>query len=506
MNTDHINYQQQIAQSVNEEKDHELLEKTDNAPKQQISSSSIGINQNSILKNDEHQRTNQISDNHMNILTPIEHRERILTLLIIALIALLTGIDYAIILPTAWGYIKKFMHYHYGGFVMGILLSVFALSGAIAGIILGYLNDIGISLKRLVLFGIFFKIIGNILYFIGINIYVVIISRLIAGIGMGLVPPLLAEISRRSTPKNRTQLLSKILGCRQIGLLLGPCFTILLKQMNFVLFGIRVTMYNSPGLLMAILWLILAILTLFFFFDLPLSSGDHKVLANPLKDYSFRQALKRVFTICKQPVIIVLLITSFIAYFNQTALETTLTPFTNQQFNWHELQVSILFAVAGIEITLVYVVLHYITKKYQDQSILLFGYILLSLACLIAVIILPFSQAGTQKYLPIFLLFVALDILALPLIVVTSTSLFTQQTNQDEQGIGQGIQRFVINVATIVGPLYAGSLLQSTWIMLCSMLFIVLFATFLILAIYRSFRSKHDEELSALIHPPNNTQ
>jgi len=79
------------------------------------------------------------------------------------------------------------MQFHYGGFVMGILLSVFALSGAIAGIILGYLNDTGISLKRLVLFGIMFKIIGNILYFIGINIYIVILSRLIAGIGMGLV-------------------------------------------------------------------------------------------------------------------------------------------------------------------------------------------------------------------------------------------------------------------------------------------------------------------------------
>ena len=79
------------------------------------------------------------------------------------------------------------MHVHYGGFVMGILLSVFALSGAIAGIIFGYLNDAGVSLKQLVLFGVFYKIIGNFLYFIGINIYVVIFSRLIAGIGMGLV-------------------------------------------------------------------------------------------------------------------------------------------------------------------------------------------------------------------------------------------------------------------------------------------------------------------------------
>jgi hypothetical protein len=30
-------------------------------------------------------------------------------------------------------------------------------------------------------------------------------------------------------------------------------------------------MHNSPGLLMAILWIILALLTLFFFFDLPVS-------------------------------------------------------------------------------------------------------------------------------------------------------------------------------------------------------------------------------------------
>ena len=70
---------------------------------------------------------------------------------------------------------------------MGLLLSVFSLSGAIAGLVLGYLNDTGVSLKRLVLSGILFKIVGNILYFVGINIYVVVLSRFIAGIGMGLV-------------------------------------------------------------------------------------------------------------------------------------------------------------------------------------------------------------------------------------------------------------------------------------------------------------------------------
>jgi len=87
MNTDHINYQQQIAQSVHEEKDHELSEKTENAPKQQISSSSS----NSIGINNDYQSVNQDSENNMNILTKTERQERIFTLLIIAFIALLTG-------------------------------------------------------------------------------------------------------------------------------------------------------------------------------------------------------------------------------------------------------------------------------------------------------------------------------------------------------------------------------------------------------------------------------
>ena len=84
MNTDHINYQQQIAQAVNDEKDHELIE---NAPKQPISSSSS----NSISIQEDYQRIQLQNDQTMTVLTPSERRERIFTLSIIAFIALLTG-------------------------------------------------------------------------------------------------------------------------------------------------------------------------------------------------------------------------------------------------------------------------------------------------------------------------------------------------------------------------------------------------------------------------------
>ena len=162
-----------------------------------------------------------------------------------------------------------------------------------------------------------------------------------------------------------------------------------------------------------------------------------------------------------------------------------------------------LFAAAGVELAIVYLLLHFLAKKFSDRSILLAAYIILAIACLIGTIVLPFAEPGAQKYLPIFLFFVALDIFSLPLIVVTTTSLFTQQTRDDQQGIGQGIQRCVVNIATIVGPLYAGALLPGAWIIIVSMLVIVVIATFLLIIVYRSLRPAIIDESSALLPEEN---
>ncbi|CAF1259720.1 unnamed protein product [Rotaria sp. Silwood1] len=505
MSTNDINNQTPLNQIINDEQS----EKNDNEPlteRRSSSSHSIGIdsnNKNSKISTDNYQNLDQNLQYDINALTPKQRRERLGTLMIIGLIAFLIGVDYAIILPTAWGYLNSFGELEHSGIIIGGLLAGFALSASIAGLIFGHLSDIGYSLKYLAIVGIGFKIIGNLLYFIGIHFYVVIIARVIAGVGMGLVPPTLAEISRRSTPEKRTQLLAKILACRQIGLFAGPCFTLICRKMDFKILGFHVTVYNSPGLLMAFLWTITLILTIFFFFDIPRAINEQKSQSERWSCSSLADTCKRISVTCKKPTIIILLITAFIAYFNQTALETTITPFTNIQFGWNELQVSIVFAIAGIEITLVYIMLHFITKKIRDEAILLFGYSLLSIACCIGVIILPFSEIGSKKYLPIFLVFIGLDIFALPLIAVTTTSLFTQQTNNDQQGIGQGIQRFVINVATVIGPLFAGSLLTAIWLMISFMFIIVLFATFLIIIVYPSFSSLNNDELSTLLPVEN---
>ncbi|CAM4909671.1 unnamed protein product [Rotaria socialis] len=217
--------------------------------------------------------------------TPVQRRQRISTLLIIGAVAFLTGVDYAIILPTAWGYLKTFTDLHAVGIVMGALLSGFALSGAIAGLVFGHLSDIGFSMKKLVLIGVGFKIIGNVLYFIGISFYLVIIGRVVAGIGLGLVPPILAEISRRSTPETRTQLLAKILACRQIGLFIGPCFTIAFKFMSFDFAAVWVN-------------------AVFFFFDVAKPASEQKTLSDGWNRKALSYAWNTATVTCRKPVVI----------------------------------------------------------------------------------------------------------------------------------------------------------------------------------------------------------
>lgn len=98
------------------------------------------------------------------------------------------------------------MHSHFAGFAMGILLSVFALSGAISGLILGHLNDLGVPLKRLLIVGGLFEIVGNFLYFVGINVYLIVFSRLIAGVGMGIAVNIFF-------PQNIVEIVENILKC-----------------------------------------------------------------------------------------------------------------------------------------------------------------------------------------------------------------------------------------------------------------------------------------------------
>ena len=75
----------------------------------------------------------------------------------------MTGIEYAVILPTAFEYVKTMTP---ADIYVGLILSFYSISGSIAGIIMGKISDMTGKVKILLLIATIFEIGGNILYFV----------------------------------------------------------------------------------------------------------------------------------------------------------------------------------------------------------------------------------------------------------------------------------------------------------------------------------------------------
>jgi hypothetical protein len=85
--------------------------------------------------------------------------------------------------------------------------------------------------------------------------------------GSGAGAALLAEVCRTTSTKERTAILSICNGLRQVGLLIGPGFQMLLEYFDFTLFNgaIVIKPFNAPGLFMALLWIIFLVFVLIFY-------------------------------------------------------------------------------------------------------------------------------------------------------------------------------------------------------------------------------------------------
>jgi hypothetical protein len=238
--------------------------------------------------------------------------------------------------------------------------------------------------------------------------------------------------------------------------------------MNFYIGSIHIYNLNGPGFLMATVWIVLAIACWLCFTDRtppittnPLSSNgrsDHPSSSrNEEKVISSKSYREQYFRI----EMFVLFLATFITYFNQTALETIVAAFTEKNFGWTTVHTSILFAFAGLEIIIVYLLLvKFLSKRFEDRMLLIFGFISLTLACVLGTFFTWASYSFNwpsyltervvdKRLLIMFIMFVILDLLGLPFIAATSVSLFTKLTSKELQGFSQGIQRFMMGIGTI---------------------------------------------------------
>uniref|UniRef100_A0A8C4DBP4 Major facilitator superfamily domain containing 8-like 2 n=1 Tax=Dicentrarchus labrax TaxID=13489 RepID=A0A8C4DBP4_DICLA len=424
------------------------------------------------------------------------HLKRNLTFLTIGLIFMLSGIEYAVILPTIWRYLQILEAPPY---FLGLGLSAFSLTGLLTGPLFGFWSDRSKSTKSIILFSNLFEIAGNFMYFIGYSKWLLLCSRLVAGVGAGAGSSIFGFLTRSTRPEERAGIFAAIMACRQAGLLVGPAFNLFLRLCDFKLGPFVVNKYTSPGIFMCLLWVLLQFVVLAMYWDVPPISSEGGAEEVPLMGsdeepvHTYRAVnsdqleTSTSSEIVYLPVfhsaeflreeVVVLLTAQFITLFNQTALETMVTPLTQRYFSFGELANSLMYSLCGVEVILGFFFVRWLSRKVEDRVVLAVGLVICCAACIWCLIFLCNPRGGYGWELSAFIIGVFLQLLGLPFVAVSQVSLFSKVTAEKTQGFSQGVRRSVGGLATILGPLWAGGLTNNLYIMLGMMLALLIMIT-----------------------------
>ncbi|KAM6921475.1 major facilitator superfamily domain-containing protein 8 [Xenentodon cancila] len=487
-------------------------------------------------------------------------RKKKLTFFTIGLIFLLSGVEYAVILPTIWRYLQTLDAAPY---FLGLILSAFSLSGLLSGPLFGHWSDRTQTTKKIILIANLFEVVGNLMYFMGYSKWLLLSSRLVAGIGAGAGSSIFSFLTRSTAPEDRATVFAAVMACRQAGLLVGPAFNIFLRLCDFSLGPFVVNKYTSPGLFMCLLWILLQLAVVFMYWDLPplerrrtndtlipkqeehmygsmadeeevdeevkllvgsqelVGSYGSVVTSSPFKNApaaSNASSLNHIspptspgtmqthkglrpFKNCRlsreflREEVVVLLAAQFITLFNQTALETMVTPLTQKYFNFGELENSVMYCLGGVVVIAGFLFVRWLSCHVEERVVLAIGLTICNISCIWCLIFLANPLGGFSWQLTEFIIGVFLQVLGLPFVAVAQVSLFSKVTAERTQGFSQGVRRSVGGLATILGPLWAGGLTESMYVMMGVMVVLLALLTMMVAFSYNRLVEPAEEQM-----------
>lgn len=428
----------------------------------------------------------------------------------------LSSVERAVILPTLWLYLNNWGS-EYAQMYYGITLAAFSLSILVMTPLYGYAAHAGVRVKSLLLFANFMEIIGNIFYLFAPTPLAVMIGRLISGIGASCEPPLYADIARATNRDERTTYIIVLLLTRQIGLIFGPTFTLLMDKIDYRMANLTISVYNGPGLLMAVLWLFHSFIILYFYPNVDRNGRlcftdssycafcnrdtwfhpndemleDSRPILNESSD-SLNYINVSIFSNSLKPyrscAIQTLYIITFATYFCFIGLEAVLPPVVNRIFNWTEVETSYVYLGASVLIILVVILLRFLNNFYSDRVLLLSGLVIMVASYMWLTVVIYFLPSLSGRVgIPLTLMGIFIHVVGLPFAFAYSESLYTKLAPISDMDRAQSIFRTVVNIAFLIGPYVSGSLINTpTWVFF-SMTVISVIPTFLVCYSYKEF-------------------
>ncbi|KAN0050320.1 hypothetical protein ACTA71_003439 [Dictyostelium dimigraforme] len=206
-----------------------------------------------------------------------ENRVHMLSLTTVMVIGFVANVEYGIVMPSLLKYLESI---NGNSNSLGWALAVFSIAQVCFLPIVGIWADKR-TMKESFIASLIVGVIGNIVYAMAIDPYMVIAGRFIAGIGSSNMALTNSYIAAVSTKEQRTKFMGIINGINAFGLVAGPAFNLGIGEVNFNFWIGKLHFIfdplRTPGWLLALFLFLILLSFIGFKEPTPIVDNDKKV-------------------------------------------------------------------------------------------------------------------------------------------------------------------------------------------------------------------------------------
>jgi MFS transporter, DHA1 family, tetracycline resistance protein len=351
---------------------------------------------------------------------------------IIFIVILIDLLGFGIIIPIIPTLASKV--FNATDFEIGLVIASFSFAQFIFSSIWGRLSD-EIGRKPVIIISMSGNILAYLLFAWSHNLFLLFVSRLLAGACAGSISAAQAYMSDVSSHKERAKSMALIGMAFSLGFVLGPFIGGVLSKHGYELPGYFAAFLSLAALISTIIW-----------------------LKESLDKTKVKQQVKRKFNLSnladalKHPNIGILLIMYTLLITAISILYSILALFLYKNFGFSEQSNGYVFAFIGFIGAIAQGTIGLMTKKFPERKILLWG----NLLAAIGITLLAFSS--NILMLVFFLAFYALGSGIGQTII---PSLISQSVEPEEQGGTLGLNQSLGSLARVLGPILGGLIFET---------------------------------------------
>ena len=355
------------------------------------------------------------------------------SLSLIFLVVFVDLLGFGILIPILPTFAVKALHIPESA--IGVILAVYSLVQFIFNPIFGSLSD-KYGRRRIILFTLLINASGYVLFAFTHSFLMLLISRIVAGVGGSSIGVAQAYIADVTTKENRSKGMGLIGVAFGLGFVFGPIMGGLLSQFGYMVTGFAAAGFSFTAFA-------------FSLFLLPESLTDEKkmlVVKRKIFDiYSFKKVLGN-------PLIFVVILLFFVVTFSVANIYGTFALLGHSIYGFSDMQNGMIFGIVGIVGAIVQGgLIGRLAKKYSDQKLISFGTFFL----MIGLALLPYGVNLTGVIIVAAVMSAGTGILQ-----PTLLSLVSKVAPENEQGMVLGVNQSFSSFARMLGPLWGGFAFQ----------------------------------------------